>query len=73
MKWQETEVQQLTDQQLLDAKTSLDKIENFLIERKTDPRYYEKFKNQQPPINPVFLDLKAEVNNEITKRNLVVL
>lgn len=69
MKWRDTEIKDMTDQQLIDAGFELADMEAKREAKltKVKPRH-ENFKFE---INPAFLQLQTEVNQEIDKRKLV--
>ena len=70
MKWKDTEINKLTDQELIDASFDLNKIiknyENKLA-KKTD-----RHKNFKFEINPTYTKLKEEINNELDKRKIML-
>lgn len=59
----------LSDADLLNASLAVESLLASSLNARNDPRYIKKFKNQpMPTINPVFLELRASINAEITKR-----
>lgn len=71
MKYNGKELSELTDAEILEAKTALQKQLN---DRETklanDPKYEKKFKRFPPTVNPAFTQLQIELGNEILKRNI---
>lgn len=72
MKWLNQDINSLSDIDLLQALKSVNSIHDLNKTRKQDPRYKKRFEHQpEPEINPSFVQLKQELNDEITKRKLV--
>ena len=69
MKWRDTEIKDMTDQQLIDAASEIADMEakRETKLKKVQPRHA----NFEFKINPAFLQLQTEVNQEIDKRKLV--
>lgn len=71
MKWENKEIKDLDNEHLLAARIVVAEMDNFRLDKINDPRFMKKFKNQpSPTINPAYLQLQQEINNEIFKRNL---
>lgn len=72
-KWQDKELKDLTDTELLAANQSMVSMREFVEGKKLDPRYAKKFENQPlPEPNPSFVILKNEIEAEINNRKLIV-
>lgn len=70
MKWP-IEIKDLTDDQLKNAKATIDFVHLSSEAKKADPKFEKKFENQpKPEINPAFKQLLSEIDTELTKRNL---
>lgn len=70
-KWENKEVKDLTNNELVMASWTLENMKNFQEKRKNDPKYIKKFENQpEAPINPVFEELVEAITIELKNRNL---
>lgn len=73
MIWRGTEVEKLTDDALIEAQMLMWASLDFYNKRQADPKYKERFNNQNlPEINPHFVSLKKALEDEMKKRNLVI-
>lgn len=71
MKWQEKNIKDLSDIDLLAARDTLKNMHEFKEKQQSDPRFIKKFENQPASIvNPVFEELQLEITNEIKLRKL---
>lgn len=71
MKWRGSDIKNLSDFDLLAAKSSLDGMHAFKEKQHADPRFEKKFENQPlPTVNPVFEALQLEISAEILNRKL---
>lgn len=71
MKWKGTEINKLTNQELIDASFELNKIQSNYDNKISNPKFLKKFENQPIPTpNPAFIQLQEEVKTEIEKRSL---
>lgn len=71
IKWQDKEIDKLSNNELLEAKHSLEKMENFREEKKQDRRFKKRFERQpEPTVNPLFTELKDTITKECNKRGL---
>lgn len=69
MKWNDKEIKELTQSELIDASFSLNKMLQTNEVKKQYPKYKLKFAGQKPPeINPAFAALKSAVDKEIKDR-----
>lgn len=69
MKYKDKEIKELTDLELVWAKVDLENRLVDLMERRQHPKFKTKMINQpEAPINPAFLQLKQEIEDELTKR-----
>lgn len=60
---------EMSDDELEAAKSAITSSINNAIEKRNNPKYKKKFKNQPPPtINPALLELKNQLELEIFKR-----
>lgn len=67
MKYKETDIDKLSNDELLQAHKDLKAIEQKFRDKQLDPRYIKKFKSI-PEINPVFADTQAAILSEINRR-----
>lgn len=68
MKYGNKEIRYLWDNELIDVYNNLKQAE----EKRVKASQHEKFKKMEfAPINPAFLELKTEIENEIRKRKLM--
>jgi hypothetical protein len=71
MIYKDKEVQDFTDDELKETDFFLTAMYNNYNIAQTDPRYIKKFQNQPvPTINPVFIQLKQAIEDEIAKRGI---
>jgi hypothetical protein len=71
IKWGITDIPQLSDTNLLAAKSKLAIMLAGYTDAQNDPRYEEKFKGQPPRvINPQFTIVQDAINAEVIKRGL---
>lgn len=72
MKWKDKEIQDLTNSELVDASFTLMKTHEDMMKKRNTEKFKKKFAGQPPPeTNPAFEQLRKEVSDEISKRNLV--
>ena len=72
MKWHEQEISLMNDAELLQSKSDLQQL---LVDRENklnSPKAKEKFKRFPPTINPAFIELQNQIDEEIKKRNLTI-
>lgn len=62
-----------TDDYLLKSKNDYDKMLDFAMTQRASPKFIERMNNQNiPSFNPVFTDMKAKIEAEISRRGLTV-
>ena len=70
-KWNNKDIKDLTNDELLTANKSLVSMHEFAESKKADPKFAEKFKSQPLPApNPLFIELRDHINAEIETRKL---
>lgn len=67
-KWQNKDIDKLTDNELVSANGAISEVENLHNDRIAQKR--ERHKNVVFGRNPAFEQLKIEITNELTKRGL---
>ena len=60
----------LSDAELIAKSFELNSIMENYNSKKNDPRWKKRFPNEDPPINPSFIQLQKNVADEIAKRKL---
>lgn len=68
MKWNNKEISELTDTELIEASKSIIQMHENFIAKRDSQEYAEKLKQKpKPDINPTFLLLTDEINTELKK------
>jgi hypothetical protein len=71
MKYNETEISKLWDQELKAAYIDLAERHNALLDARNTEKFKKKMQNQpEPPINEMFTNLQNEIAIELKKRHL---
>lgn len=70
MKWQDKNINELTDAELIDAYSKLSDIHRDYTEKTSSEKFLKRVKNNVPAINPVFLQIREEVSAELKKREI---
>lgn len=71
MKWNNKDISDLTDTELIEASKSIIQMHENFTTKRNSPEYAEKLKQKsKPEINPSFLLLTDEINTELKKRNV---
>lgn len=73
MKWGDTEVNKLSDDELKTALNSIDVHTSIRQDKLSNPRFVKRIGEGViiSPITPYYIELKKEIETEITKRNLI--
>lgn len=69
MKYLNKEISSLSNEDLTKAKATLDNMLQNVKEVQATEKFKKKFQNTIPAINPNFLQIRTEIENEISKRN----
>lgn len=70
MKYGNKNILDMTDEELKNASFAFNDLFIIINEKRNNPKFLEKFKNQKlPPINSALSTLQDNINNEIMKRS----
>lgn len=67
--WNGKRVADLTDEELVDASFTINKMFDDNTAKQNDPKFAKKYKSI-PQLNPAFIKLKEVIANEVTKRQV---
>lgn len=70
MKWQDKEIANLTDDELISANSKLIEMMSFYDSKTSDPRFLKRVGNNMPTVNPSFVALREEIAAELKKREI---
>lgn len=71
MQYKEKDISTFTDDELANASLDIAGMRKKHKDAENDPRFADRFKNQpERNLNPVFLQLEAEIKQELENRKL---
>lgn len=70
MKFQNKEIADMLDAELVHASFALNAIQSEREKTKNDPRFLTRFPNGDLPTNTNFLNLKQAISDELNKRGM---